>query len=251
MSYPIQSSTKQNLRKPTPRQAQDESRMTPSTEGPKEKPRLALAIATALGTGYAAKAPGTFGSLVGVITAMLTSLFFLRPHSIRDLLSQQRLMESTLVDNHFLVPGADIHDAALIVPVTCAILLVLLLSFVGVWSAGETAAFAGIKDPQYVVIDEVAGQHITLILPLIPVAMPHLATHMDFSTYAIFSALSLLNWKYLLAGFLLFRFFDIWKPYPLRRLERLGGGWGIMADDWLAGVYAAILLKVALNFRLI
>ena len=100
-------------------------------------------------------------------------------------------------------------------------------------------------------IDEVAGQHITLILPLIPVAMPNLLAHMDFSTYAIFSALSLLNWKYLLAGFLLFRLFDIWKPFPIRNLEKLRGGWGIMADDWLAGVYAAILLKVALHFSLL
>jgi Phosphatidylglycerophosphatase A and related proteins len=222
--------------------------MTPSTEAPKRKPTLAIAIATALGVGYIPKAPGTFGSLVGVVTAILTSLFFLRPHSFRDLLSEQRLAEGTLVDNHFLVPGADIHDAALILPVTCAILLVLLLSFVGVWSAGKAAAFLGVEDPQHVVIDEVAGQHIALILPLIPIAVPNLAAHMDFSTYAIFSALSLLNWKYLLAGFILFRVFDIWKPYPIRRLEKLRGGWGIMADDWLAGVYAAILLKVAIHF---
>jgi phosphatidylglycerophosphatase A len=225
--------------------------MTPSTEVPKERPSLALAIATALGVGYAPKAPGTFGSLVGILTAMLTALFFLRPSSIRDLLSQQRLMESTLMDHHFLLPGTDIHNAELAVPVACAILLVLVLSFIGVWSAGKAEAFAGIQDPQYVVIDEVAGQHITLILPLIPVAMPHLTAHMDFSDYAIFAALSLLNWKYLLAGFLLFRLFDIWKPFPVRNLEKLPGGWGIMADDWLAGVYAAILLKVALHFSVL
>ncbi len=225
--------------------------MTPSTDAAKEKPGFALAVATALGVGHAPKAPGTFGSLVGVITAMLTALFFLRPSHVRDLFSQQRLMESTLMDHHFLVPGADIHNAQLIVPVTCAILLVLLLSFIGVWSAGKAERFAGIEDPQYVVIDEVAGQHITLMLPLIPVAMPHLAAHMDFSDYAIYAALSLLNWKYLLAGFVLFRLFDIWKPFPIRNLEKLPGGWGIMADDWLAGVYAAILLKVALHFSLL
>ena len=235
----------------TATQTRDESLMTPSTEEVKQKPRLALAIATALGVGHAPKAPGTFGSLVGVATAMLTSLFFLRPHSVADLFSRQRLMERTLIDHHFLVPGADIHDALLIVPVTCAILLVLFLALVGVWSAGRTAQFAGIKDPQFVVIDEVAGQHITLILPLIPVAMPNLAAHMDFSQYAIYSALSLLNWRYLLAGFVLFRLFDIWKPFPIRDLEKLPGGWGIMADDWLAGVYAAILLKVALHFSLL
>ena len=235
----------------TATQTRDESLMTPSTEEVKQKPRLALAIATALGVGHAPKAPGTFGSLVGVATAMLTSVFFLRPHSVADLFSRQRLMEHTLIDHHFLVPGGDIHDAPLIVPVTCAILLVLFLAFVGVWSAGKAAKFAGIKDPQFVVIDEVAGQHITLILPLIPVAMPNLAAHLDFSQYAIYSALSLLNWRYLLAGFVLFRLFDIWKPFPIRDLEKLHGGWGIMADDWLAGVYAAILLKVALHFSLL
>jgi len=225
--------------------------MTPSTEALKQKPSLAFAIATVLGVGYAPKAPGTFGSLVGVITAALTALFFLRPSNIGDLFSQQRLMESTLMDHHFLVPGANIHNAQLVVPVTCAVLLVLLLSFIGVWSAGKAADFAGVKDPQFVVIDEVAGQHITLILPLIPVAMPHLASHMDFSDYAIFSALSLLNWKYLLAGFVLFRLFDTWKPFPVHNLETLPHGWGIMADDWLAGVYAAILLKVALHFSVL
>jgi phosphatidylglycerophosphatase A len=223
--------------------------MKPSTDAP-QKPGFALAIATAFGVGYLPKAPGTFGSLVGILTAMATALFFLRPHSLRDLVSTQRLTESTLMDHNFLVPGAEIHNAALIVPVISAILLVLFLSLVGVWSAGKAAAYAGVRDPQYVVIDEVAGQHITLILPLIPIAVPDLAAHMDFSTYAIFSALSMLNWKYLLAGFILFRLFDIWKPYPILNLEKLPRGWGVMADDWLAGVYAAILLKVALHFGL-
>ncbi|HTT32372.1 MAG TPA: phosphatidylglycerophosphatase A [Methylomirabilota bacterium] len=45
--------------------------------------------------------------------------------------------------------------------------------------------------------------------------------------------------------------FDIWKPWPVSRLEKLPGGWGIMADDWMAGVYAAILLRVALHFNLV
>jgi phosphatidylglycerophosphatase A len=50
----------------------------------------------------------------------------------------------------------------------------------------------------------------------------------------------LLNWKYLVAGFILFRVFDIWKPFPARRAELLPGGLGIMADDWIAGAYAAL-----------
>ena len=51
------------------------------------------------------------------------------------------------------------------------------------------------------------------------------------------------------AGFLLFRLFDIAKPFPCRRLEKLPGGWGVMADDWMAGVYAAICLRLALHFH--
>src|ERR1700688_4798304 len=231
--------------------------MTPSTEipsgetAPQKKPRLALAIATALGVGYIPKAPGTFGSLVGVLTAVLSAAFFLRPTSIRELFSLHPLTDAVFSDNHFLVPGSDIHNSTLALPLVSALGLLVILGAIGVWSASRTADFSGIKDPQFVVIDEVAGQHLTLLLPLIPIALPNLHSHMDLSTFAIFSALSLVNWKYLLFGFLFFRIFDIWKPFPLRRLENLPGGWGIMADDWMAGVYAAILLRLALHFKLI
>ncbi len=227
--------------------------MTASAETPnqKEKPRLAMAIATALGVGHAPKAPGTFGSLVGVVTIFLSAVFFLRPEHWTDLFSLHPLSDATLMDRHFLVPGSDIHDAAMWLPLLCAFALLIFLALAGVWASHLAADYSGLKDPQFVVIDEVAGQHLTLVLPLIPIAMPHLQAHVDFSVYAIFSALSLVNWKYLLAGFLLFRLFDIWKPYPIKSLEKLPGGWGIMADDWLAGVYAAILLRAALHFGLV
>jgi phosphatidylglycerophosphatase A len=227
--------------------------MTPSTEPStqKQKPAFALWIATALGVGYAPKAPGTLGSLVGVVTIFLSAVFFLRPPHWTDLFSMHPLQDATLMDQHFLVPGSDIHDAAMWLPLACAFLLLIFLALFGVWASHKAADYSGIKDPQFVVIDEVAGQHLTLVLPLIPIALPHLTSRVDFSTYAIFSALSLVNWKYLLTGFILFRIFDIWKPYPIKKLENLPGGWGIMADDWLAGVYAAILLRVALHFGLV
>ena len=231
--------------------------MTPTTDtasapqAPREKPRLALAIATVLGVGYLPKAPGTFGSLVGVATAFLSAVFFLRPASPGGLLSLHPNYDAVLNDQHFLVPGSDIHNSVLALPVFCALGLFVLLGAIGVWSSYRTAVYSGIKDPQFVVIDEVAGQHLTLLLPLIPIALPHLTTHMDFSLFAIFFALSLVNWKYLLLGFILFRVFDIWKPWPVRQLERLPHGWGIMADDWMAGFYAAILLRVALHFGLV
>jgi phosphatidylglycerophosphatase A len=216
-----------------------------------KKPRLAYAIATALGVGHLPRMPGTYGSLVGVVTIVLSAIFFLRPTSLAGLSPLHVLSDARFMDKHFLVPGSDIHDTMLWLPIFCAITLLVILGGIGVWSASKTAQYAGIKDPPFVVIDEVAGQHLTLLLPLIPIALPNLHSHMDLSTFAIFFALSLVNWKYLLIGFVLFRIFDIWKPFPLRQLENLRGGWGIMADDWVAGVYAAILLRMALHFKLI
>jgi phosphatidylglycerophosphatase A len=230
--------------------------MTPNIDAtaipgaPRNKPQLALAIATAFGVGYIPKAPGTFGSLVGVATAYLSSVFFLRPTSFGGLFTLHPDSDAVFAGKDFLVPGSDIHHAILALPVVCALALLVLLGAIGVWSASRAAAYAGIKDPQFVVIDEVAGQHLALLLPLIPIALPHFAERMDFSTFAIFFVLSLVNWKYLLLGFILFRVFDIWKPWPVRQLEKLPGGWGIMADDWMAGIYAAILLRVALHFGL-
>ena len=72
----------------------------------------------------------------------------------------------------------------------------------------------------------------------------------DAMMFALYSGMSVLNWKFLLAGFVLFRFFDILKPFPCRRLEHLSGGWGIMADDWIAGLYAALVLALARHLGL-
>src|SRR6266849_10399935 len=146
-----------------------------------EKPRFALVIATAFGVGYIPKAPGTFGSLVGVATAFLSAVFFLRPASLGGLLSFHPNYDAVLMDKHFLVPGSDVHDAVLALPILCALALLLLLGAIGVWSASRAAAYSGTKDPQFVVVDEVAGQHLALLLPLIPIALPNLTAHMDFS----------------------------------------------------------------------
>jgi phosphatidylglycerophosphatase A len=224
--------------------------VAPATQTGK-KPRLAYAIATVFGLGHLPKAPGTYGSIVGVATIVLCAIFFLRPTSLAGLSPLHVLSDARFMDKHFLVPGSDIHNTVLWLPIASAITLFVILGAIGVWSAGKTAAWAGIKDPSFIVIDEVAGQHLTLLLPLIPIALPNLRSHMDLSEFAIFFALSLVNWKYLMFGLGFFRVFDIWKPFPLRRLEKLPGGWGIMADDWMAGVYAAILLRLALHFKLI
>ena len=161
--------------------------MTPNAEAtavresPLKKPRLALAIATALGVGYIPKAPGTFGSLVGVATVFLSSVFFLKPSSVRALLSLHPDYEAVLRNELFPLPGSDVHNAMLALPIFCALGLLVILGAIGVWSAARTAAYSGVEDPQFVVIDEVAGQHLALLLPLIPIALPHLTAHMDLS----------------------------------------------------------------------
>lgn len=207
-----------------------------------DKPKLAFACATSLSVGYAPKAPGTFGSLVGIVVALLT-----HPISLMTITGAIFAHRETF----FMIPHFRGEPAPflLLVPSLVAILIV---GWIGVWSSSRVASFAGIKDPQYVVIDEVSGMHLTLVLGIMPLSLPTHLIHADnASVFALYSALSLLNWKYLLLGFICFRIFDIWKPYPVRQLEKLPRGWGIMADDWMAGIYAAILLRIALHFNLV
>jgi phosphatidylglycerophosphatase A len=101
------------------------------------------------------------------------------------------------------------------------IILNIGLFLLGVWASSKTCGVIGIADPHQIVVDEISGQLISLTpLGLLP-------------------SLSLAG---LIIGFVLFRLFDIFKPYPIRKLERLPGGLGVMADDALAGTYAAVLL---------
>ena len=96
-----------------------------------------------------------------------------------------------------------------------------LVFALGVAAAGHVARRLGIEDPGLVVADEVVGMWVSLLgLPLTGVTAA--------------------------AGFVLFRVFDVFKPYPARDLERLPGGWGIMCDDVMAGVYANLLLRAGL-----
>jgi phosphatidylglycerophosphatase A len=223
--------------------------MTPNIEAgavsaARKKPRLAFAIGTVLGVGYAPKAPGTFGSLVGIIVSILT-----HPVSLITVIGM--IFFRGGVGIGIDIPIFKGHNASvlLLVPSLAALLVVGLA---GVWSSARTAAYAGVEDPSFVVIDEVSGMHLTLVLAIMPLGLPtQLIPADNATTFAIYSALSLLNWKYLLLGFILFRAFDIWKPFPVRQLEKLPGGWGIMADDWMAGIYAAIVLRLALHFNLL
>lgn len=101
------------------------------------------------------------------------------------------------------------------------VLSVLLVFAVGSWAAQVTERHYQRTDPGVVVIDEVLGMLITL-------------------------AFNPVGWSGLVVGFLLFRVFDVLKPYPANRLERLHGGLGIMADDAMAGLYANMVLRFAI-----
>ncbi len=103
--------------------------------------------------------------------------------------------------------------------------ITVFITAIGVWTATEAEKFWG-PDPQRVVIDEIAGVCIGLLF--LPVKV-----------------------KFVLAGLVLFRFFDIVKPLGIKKMEKLPGGWGIMFDDVLAGVYTNLILQALLYFGLL
>jgi phosphatidylglycerophosphatase A len=141
--------------------------------------RLALAVATAAGAGYAPVAPGTVGSAVTVVLLWL-------------------------------------------IPFSRAGLVIFLVAVIvaGVWASARAERAAGCKDPGSIVIDEVAGMTLSVLaLPLTPLVLG--------------------------AAFLVFRFFDIVKPFPAYQSQALPGGLGVMADDLIAGAYTLLVLAVA------
>jgi phosphatidylglycerophosphatase A len=115
----------------------------------------------------------------------------------------------------WLLPASPVLQAVAIVAIFIA----------GSWGGSVAERHFGRSDPGQVVIDEVMGMLITLWLN--PV-----------------------GWKGALAGFLLFRVFDVIKPYPANRLEQLHGGVGVMADDAMAAVYANLVLRAALYWAI-
>jgi len=103
-----------------------------------------------------------------------------------------------------------------------------VVAAVGTWAAEIEAQRRGATDPKGIVVDEVAGQWLTYLVALPFVA---LATSIQLAIFAV-------------AGFLLFRFFDVVKPWPIRAFEKLPGGIGIVADDLAAGYFAAATLGI-------
>jgi len=144
--------------------------------------KLITFLATGFYSGLSPFAPGTAGTLVGVLICLL----------------------------------------CLPMPLILRLLFVLALLALSFYVAGEAEKIYQKKDDQRIVIDEVIGLQITML----PVAI---------------------NGLNLCAGFVLFRIFDILKPFPVRNLQKLPGGWGVVADDVGAGIYAGVILFV-LNY---
>jgi phosphatidylglycerophosphatase A len=162
---------------------------------------LALGIAT-FGVGLIKLAPGTWGSIVGVGLYLLLQI------------GEYSVWQIGLARNW----RAEQLDAW---RVEAHILILVLTVAIGIWSADRASKILNKKDPQQVVVDEIAGQFIALMfLPLN------------------------VSWWMILAAFILFRFFDILKPYPIDNLQDMPGGFGVVVDDLVAGVYAAIIVSL-------
>ena len=181
-------------REPQPHVASDRSAGAPPAVAgapPPRAPLWAMLVATFLGIGRIKPAPGTWASVATVILWAL----------IISCIPPEARTWTTIV-------------AAAVV------------TLIGIPAATRVARAAAVKDPQFVVIDEVAGQLVALI------AVP-------------------LAWQTFLAGLILFRVFDISKPFPIRRLERLPEGTGIVVDDLGAGLYALAIMHLLLHFGLL
>jgi phosphatidylglycerophosphatase A len=150
-------------------------------------PLWATLTATVFGTGYLRPGPGTWGSAVTVV--LWGALAYSVPSKLRTAL---------------------------------VIALAVLVIVIGIAAATQVCRASGKKDPQFVVIDEVAGQLIALV------AVP-------------------LAWQTFLTSFILFRAFDIIKPPPVRQLERFPEGTGIVLDDVAAGIYALLVMQILLR----
>ena len=151
-------------------------------------PRWATLVATFFGIGRLHPGPGTWGSAATVLLWSATA--------------------------YGLTPA---------LRTSLAFTLAVLVVLIGIPAATRVARGSGVKDPQFVVVDEVAGQLIALI------GVPF-------------------GWKTFLAGFILFRGFDILKPPPVRQLEALPEGTGIVVDDVAAGLYACAVMHLLLHF---
>jgi phosphatidylglycerophosphatase A len=181
----------------------------------KKKLSFSKIIATFFGVGLIPFAPGTFGSIMAFpLYILLTYIISMAKNGVSSISSTE------LVNNLFVVTVA--------------------LFFLGLWAADEYSREIGVEDPGQIVIDEVVGQLFAICLVVL--LLPYIGGEaiMKFKMHGIDEfCLAMLN----MGGiFLLFRLFDITKPWPIDYLEkRYKGGFGIMIDDIAAAIFAVII----------
>lgn len=163
------------------------------------------------GVGYFPIAPGTMGSVVGV--GLYLSVFAGAAH----------ILSANAIAKRLTVLYVFTPQLAFMLVVT------FVVTMGGIWAATRAEKLLRKQDPSIVVVDEVAGQMIALLS----------------------GPFWIHTWWSIFTAFLLFRVFDIWKPYPIRRLEALESGLGIMADDVAAGAYALIVNSVLISVYLL
>lgn len=162
---------------------------------------FSLAVTT-FGVGYLPVAPGTWGSMVGVLIYLIAAW-------------SEAIIGINLLEKGWRLQQIEAWLHAL------NLIIFLLFCLLGIWAANRATVLFKDKDPSQAVVDEVIGQIIVFL----------------FIPFGV-------HWGFILAGFLLFRLFDIWKPYPIDSLQNLPAGIGVCADDILAGVYGGVCLSV-------
>lgn len=185
----------------------------------KQAPTWAWWVATGFGSGRLPWIPGTWGSLAGLLAWLLFTAVALTPFT-------------TWAISHPRFP----HLQALALGVEALILALLMgLTYLAVRASDRVAEDCGLKDPGFIVADEWVGMAIAL-WPLRWILAQELFR---------FASPQGLRWvPLLLLPFLAFRLFDIWKPWPIRQLQDLPGGQGVVADDVVAGLYALVLTQL-------
>ncbi len=163
------------------------------------------------GVGYFPIAPGTMGSLVGV--GLYLSIW-----AAADRVLSANALAKRLTALYVFTPQ-----------MAFMLVVIFVVTMAGIWAGSRAEKLVREKDPSIVVVDEVAGQMIALLS----------------------GPFWIHTWWSVFTAFLLFRAFDIWKPYPIRRLEGLESGLGIMADDVAAGAYALIVNSVLISAYLL
>jgi len=187
---------------------------------------IVYALATGFGVGWIPFAPGTFGSILGVVLWFVLMAIVAPQISTSAHASTQGAIECTQLN-----------------PTELSILVgtILGLILISVPICGRAGRMIGKRDPGCVVLDEIVAIPFMYLMCLIWGLEPAIVTVTDYSVWYAYDLT--IQLRYIVMGLILFRIFDIAKPWPIRHVERFKGGWGIVADDLVAAIYASVCLS--------